>query len=208
MAARLAQAPVIDALGPRWEPPDLDANTTYGLLVIEGLIGRRVRVGRGISTELLGPGDILRPWDEPCMSNLVPPGLDYRVFRPSRLAVLDQRITSLIGRRPELTIAFSGRLLRRARYAEFLLAVSHLGRVEQRLLATLWHLASVWGRVTPDGTLIPLSLTHEVLGEIVGAQRSSVSTAMTRLEVHKQVVRMADGRYVLTGDPAEWDEAS
>lgn len=207
-ATRLFRAPVIIVDRPRWEPPALDPKATYGLLVLDGLIGRRVRVGRGVSTELLGWGDVLRPWDEPCLWNLIPPELDWRVFRPTRLAVLDERITRLIGRRAELLIAFSSRLFRRARHAEYMMAVSHLQRVDQKVLATLWHMASTWGRVTPEGVYLPLRLTHEVLGEIIGAQRPSVTMAMQRLHQRGEVIRTQQGGYLLTGSPTDWNRDS
>ena len=33
-----------------------------GLLIVEGVLAREVVLGDTVSTELLGPGDILRPW--------------------------------------------------------------------------------------------------------------------------------------------------
>lgn len=155
VARAVFRARVIVAGRSRWGPPQLDPATTFGLLILDGLIGRRVRVGSAIATELLGAGDILRPWDEPLGLDLVPPVLDWRVFRAARMAVLDAHVTTLIGRRPELVVAFSGRLLRRARGNAYLLAISHLVRVEDRLVATLWHLASTWGHVTSEGVTIP-----------------------------------------------------
>jgi len=205
VAAELFRAEVISVKRPRWQPPDYDPATTYGLLVLEGLMGRRVRVGNAVATELLGAGDILRPWDEPTLWGMIPPELDWRIFRPTRLAVLDERITGLIGRRRELVITFSGRLLRRARSIAYLMAISHLTRVEGRLIATLWHIASSWGRVTPEGVTVPFRLTHEVLGEILGAQRPSVTIAMQRLQQRGQVKRTRDGGYLLIGDPADWN---
>jgi hypothetical protein len=201
-AGRAFRAPVIFAGRPRWEPPEYDPERTYGLLVLDGLLGRRVKVGPAVGMELLSSGDILRPWDEPALWGLVPPELDWRVFRPTRLAVLDERITTLIGRRPQLVINFSGRLLRRARSVAYLMAISHQTRVEDKLLATLWHLASNWGRVTTEGISIPFRLTHEVLGEILGAQRPSVTTALGRLQEAGQVKRGPDGGYVLLEDPS------
>lgn len=192
---------MIETTSARWEPPVYDPSTTYGLLVLDGLLGRRLRVGAAVGTELLGCGDILRPWDEPTVWGMVPPELDWRVFRPMRLAVLDERVTRLIGRRPQLVINFSSRLIRRARSVSYLLAVSHQPRVEDKLLATLWHLASSWGRVTPQGISIPFRLTHEVLGEIVGAKRPSVTTALRRLASLGVVVRGQDGGYLLLGSP-------
>jgi hypothetical protein len=198
------RARVITVSRPRWEPPEFDPTTTYGLMVLEGLLGRRVRIGPAVGTELLSCGDILRPWDEPTLWGMIPPELDWRVFRTTRLAILDERITTLIGRRPQLVVNFSGRFLRRARSVAYIMAISHHSRVEDKLLATLWHLASSFGRVTSEGVVIPFRLTHEVLGEILGAQRPSVTTAMRRLQDTAQVKRAPEGGYVLLADPEDW----
>jgi len=205
-ATALFRAQVVSVNRPRWQPPNYEPTITYGLLVLDGLMGRRVRVGKAVATELLGPGDILRPWDEPTLWGMIPPELDWRVFRPARLAVLDERITALIGRRHELVISFSGRLLRRARSIAYLTAVSHLNRVEDRLIATLWHIASSWGRVGPEGVSVPFHLTHEVMGEILGAQRPSVTIALRGLQRRHQVKRTRGGGYLLIGDPADWND--
>ncbi len=203
-AYALFRAPVIHISGPRWEPPEQDPASTFGLLILDGLIGRRVRIGRTVGTELLSHGDIIRPWDESPRWEMIPPHLDWRIFAPTRVAVLDERITVLIGRRPQLLVNFSERLLRRARAASYLMVASHLPRVEDRVLATLWHLASSWGRVTSEGICIPFRLTHEVLGEIVGAHRPSVTVAMQTLQGRGQLTRRSDGGYCLIGDPPDW----
>ena len=54
-------------------------------------------------------------------------------------------------------------------------AILALPRVESRVLAILWHLADVFGSVNADGVLVPLKLTHERLGRLVGAQRPTVT---------------------------------
>ena len=45
----------------------------------------------------------------------------------------------------------------------------------------LWHLAARWGRVEPGGIRLSLPLTHRLLGQLVGAERPSVSHALARL---------------------------
>lgn len=203
-ASQLLRAPVITVEPGSWEPPVYNAQRTFGLLVLEGLMGRRVQMGEGVALELLSSGDILRPWDQPFEFNLIPPEVGWRVFVPSRLAILDERVTSVIGARPELVVAFSSRLLRRSRASACLRAISHLNLVEERLLAMLWHFASGWGRVTPQGFKVPFRLTHGVLAEVIGARRPSVTLAMKRLQQREEIVRAPDGSYVLTGDPEHW----
>jgi hypothetical protein len=202
-AADLLHAETIDVCRPRWEPPSCHS-CDYGLLVLEGLLARQVRVGKALATELLGPGDILRPWDRPLSSHVIPPRHEWLVLHTSRLAVLDGRITVLIGSWPELSVSFAARLVRHSRSLAYTMAVSHLTRVDDRLLGLLWHLASMWGRVTPTGVTVPFRLTHQVLGEVVGAQRPSVTSAMRSLQERRLVERGEHGGYVLRGDPPEW----
>jgi hypothetical protein len=63
-ARRLLRAPVVTLQRRSPRPPACDPSTTFGLLILDGLMGRRLRVGQAQATELLGRGDILRPWDE------------------------------------------------------------------------------------------------------------------------------------------------
>lgn len=196
-AKRALVAPVLRISGTRWQPPAYEPDTTYGLLVLDGLIGRRLGVGRAVATELLSVGDIVRPWEEEPFWGLNEPTLEWRVFQPSRLAVLGPDVTTLMGRRPQLVVNFSSRLLRRVRSAAYLMAVSHQTRVEDRLMETLWYLASTWGRVTPRGTRIPFRITHEVLSEILGAQRPSVTTAFGSLMEQGLVEREPDGTFLM-----------
>jgi hypothetical protein len=209
LADGLLCAPVLRLNGPTWQPPDLHSDGAYGLLLLDGLLARRLRIGRAVSTELLGYGDIIRPWDEPhprAQANAAQ--LDWRVLAPARLAVLDDGVTRLMCRWPELAVAFSSRLLRRARNAEYLMAVGHLPQLEQRLLATLWHFARTWGTVTPRGVRIEFRLTHELLGEIIGGQRPSVTIAIHQLERRGELIRERGGTYLLTGRPAAWSRAT
>jgi CRP/FNR family cyclic AMP-dependent transcriptional regulator len=200
-ATRALVAPVIEASGPHWQPPTFDPATSYGLLILDGLLGRRLRTGSAVATELLSCGDILRPWEEPLLLGSEF-SLEWRVFHPTRLAVLDSRVTTLIGRRPQLVVNFSSRLLRRARSIAYLMAVSHQTRVENRLLETLAFLANTWGRVTPRGVRIPFRITHEVLSEILGAQRPSVTTAFRKLTTQGLVIRDGDGTLIVRDSAA------
>ena len=93
--------------------------------------------------------------------------------------------------------------IRRVHSLALHLAVSHLRRVDTRLLVLLWHLADRWGRVEPDGVRVPMRLTHQTLGRLVGAQRPSVTTALKQLADAGHVARMADGTWLLRGDPPD-----
>jgi CRP/FNR family transcriptional regulator, cyclic AMP receptor protein len=56
--------------------------------------------------------------------------------------------------------------------------------------------------VRPDGTLVGLRLTHELIGYLVGARRPSVSTALGRLQRDGRLRR--EGRHwLLLGEPPD-----
>jgi CRP/FNR family cyclic AMP-dependent transcriptional regulator len=186
-----------------WKPPELD-HGAMGLLLLDGLMVRTLTLGRVSSSEVVGPTDIIRPWETDLLPSLVPAVTDWRVLEPARVALLDARTTQLIGQWPELCAAIGGRMLRRSRSLSYLMAAQHFIRVEDRLLATLWHLASMWGRVTPQGTVVPFRLTHEMLAGIIGAQRPTTTTAIHSLTRQGSLARDDRRHYVLLGDPPDW----
>jgi CRP-like cAMP-binding protein len=205
VATRLLCARVLAVARGSWAPPRL-SGTSYGLLLLDGLVARRVEVAGALAMEILGPGDIVRPPEDPPLADAAPQQAAWEVLQPARLAVLDERITALAARWPELSLALSDRLARRSQRLSYLLAVSHLRRIEDRLLGTLWYLAASWGRGTPHGLALPISLTHQALGELAGAQRPSVSLALAALRDRRLVSRMADGTYVLSVDRLPWQQ--
>ena len=92
---------------------------------------------------------------------------------------------------------------RRAHHLAVALAIAHHQRVEDRLLLTLWHLAERWGRVHPDGIVLPLPLGHQRLADLVGAHRPTVTTALGDLARAGTVSRRDHGDWVLHGSPPE-----
>jgi CRP-like cAMP-binding protein len=70
---------------------------------------------------------------------------------------------------------------RRARDLSVQRAIASQPRLEVRLTLLLWHLAARWGKVERGGIRLPVPLTHQLLGRLVGAERPSVSHALGRL---------------------------
>lgn len=190
----LPSGPWITADGrPEWAEPG-----HLGLLIVSGLVARGVFIEAGRPfVELLGPGDVLRPWLRTYAS--VPSGESWRVMQPTRIAMLDRRFALSVSPWPEVVAALADRHVRRARGLVFHLAVCHLKRIEDRVLVVLWHLADRWGRVTPDGVVLPISLTHELIAGIVGAKRPSVTTALGELRARGLAERTDGGSWLLHG---------
>lgn len=200
----LLRAPVLAAEKGCWEPPAIEPGS-IGLLVLSGLMTRRVSLGPVSSSELVGPGDILRPAEHGLIPEVMPHSSAWRVLAESEVAVIDRRTTALLGHSPDLSAAIAARLLRRARCLAYLMAVQHFRRVDDALLATLWHVATMWGKVTLEGVVLPFRFTHEALGEIVGARRPTVTVAVRSLEARGRLRREEPGRWVLLGDPPQWE---
>lgn len=186
--------------GKSWEPDG--GRPAVGLLVVDGALLREVRVAGRPSTELLGAGDLLRPWDQDADLGTVPVDARWRVLARAHVAVLDHRFAAAAGRWPELLDALASRYMRRSRWLAFQLAVKQITRVEGRVLLLLWGLAERWGVVTPQGVHVRVRLTHEVLGRLVGARRPSVTTAVGALAEEGLVERVSDG-YLLHGEARE-----
>jgi CRP/FNR family cyclic AMP-dependent transcriptional regulator len=172
-----------------------------GLLILDGLLLRDLDLGRRASTEVLGTGDLLRPWDTDAATGELPFAARWMVLEPLRLAILDQRFLLTVMRYPAVVDALFARATRRHRGLAARLVVNQLVRLEDRLLLALWTLADRWGRVTPDGVLIPMGLTHSALARLVGARRPSVTSALGDLGRDRLLERTEDG-WLLRGDPA------
>ena len=172
-----------------------------GLLVLEGVIAREVLVSDTISTELLGPGDVVRPWRMQDGSTLLLHTVRWNVLSRSRFALLDRRLGAELGRYPEVGAAIIDRVNERALRLAVTQAISQLNRVDRRLLALFWHLAERWGRMTADGVALPMTLSHRMLGQLVGARRPTVSTALGELAREGELTRRDDGTWLLTGAP-------
>ncbi|MGI8571997.1 MAG: Crp/Fnr family transcriptional regulator [Solirubrobacteraceae bacterium] len=172
-----------------------------GFLIIEGLLSREVHVLGRQCVELLGPGDVLRPWSWDPDGSHVHAEVGWMVLEPTELAVLDQGLVTRMTPWPQLGVELFARGTRRAHSLAVALAIAHHQRVDDRLLLTLWHLAERWGRVRPDGIAVPLPLSHQRLADLVGAHRPSVTTAMGELARSGAVSRRDDGVWLLHGAP-------
>jgi hypothetical protein len=172
-----------------------------GYLIIDGLLSRTVDVLGRRCVELVGHGDVMRPWQWDDEGSHVRAEVGWTVLEPSRLAVLDNHVVVRLVPWPQLGLELFNRGTRRAHHLAVALAIAHHQRVDDRLLLTLWHLAERWGRVHSDGIVVPLPLAHQRLADLVGARRQSVTTAMGGLVRAGTISRRSNGHWVLHGSP-------
>ena len=108
-----------------------------GFLIIAGLLSREVDVlGRGC-VELLGPGDVMRPWSWDEEGSHVQAEVGWKVLERTRLAVLDHGLVVRIVPWPQLGLELFSRGTQRAHHLAIALAIAHHQRVDDRLLLTL-----------------------------------------------------------------------
>ena len=181
--------------GYRNEMPD-----GIGLLVLNGLLIRQVGIGLGYGAELLGEGDLLRPWQQQDPQAPLPQTTGWRVLEPTRLAVLDRPAAQRFAHYPELTGQLVARALERSRNLAVNMAIVQQSRVWNRLHMLMWHLANRWGYVRPDGVIVPLRLTHSVLSDLVAARRPSVSVTLSEMAKAELLRRVPEG-WLLSGAP-------
>jgi CRP/FNR family transcriptional regulator, cyclic AMP receptor protein len=189
----------------RWTPEAnaFDAEGGLGLIVVEGMALRRVALGHRAAAELLGPGDVMRPWEDDGEHAAYPFEASFRILEPLTLAVIDHAVMVRLMLFPEIVTQLMARVMARSRRVIGHLVIAQLPSVDARLHVLFWHLAERFGRVRVEGVSVPLSLTHETLGMIVGAHRPAVTTALGQLVERGQVEPLAGGGWLLKGEPPE-----
>jgi CRP/FNR family transcriptional regulator, cyclic AMP receptor protein len=182
--AEVGGVPMVDWLARAADGP--------GILVIDGVLVLSVRVGDRVCAELIGAGDLVQ--SQAAGEMLVAAQTRWRALTGVRLAVLDGAFARRVRFWPSILLALARRADRRAQNLDVLRAISAQPRLEVRLALLFWHLADRWGRVERGGVRLCLPLTHQLLGQLVAAERPSVSHALARLS-------QSD---LITGHGSEW----
>jgi CRP/FNR family cyclic AMP-dependent transcriptional regulator len=184
-----------------WPLPTELGRGSIGMLVLDGLLARDIILAGKLCTELLGDGDVVQAGASAREEPLVHYHVSWQVLEPVQIALLDDRFARTLMQWPQVTASMFERAMRRTQRMAVHQAILQLSPVETRLLVLFWHLAERWGRVARDGIAVPLVLSHRLIGELVGARRPTVSTALADLARDGQLVRRHDGTWLLTGEP-------
>jgi CRP/FNR family transcriptional regulator, cyclic AMP receptor protein len=203
LAAAASVAPAVDLEPGPWKffpPPQRGA---LGALVLGGTIMIRIETTGRAHVEIIGEGDVISPWVGEGHDLTVPSAVTSSVLSPLRVALLDRRFALRTARWPEIQAGIIQRLIARARRLSLQAAINAIPRVEPRLEATLWAMANQFGRMTREGVVLNIPLTHQRLAEILGAQRPSVSLALGRLRAEEHVLRVRGGAWLLCGEPPQ-----
>jgi CRP/FNR family cyclic AMP-dependent transcriptional regulator len=179
----------------------------FGALILDGLLLREMVVAGRESGELLGAGDVLLPRGVDQVT-FVPRPISWRALDRLRLVWLGSAVLAGGVRWPSVARTILQRSERRVARVLAMQSRAHLPRVEDRLVGVLWLLAERWGRVSGEGMVLPLDLTHRTLGQLIGAQRQSVTGAVGALEKEGRLKRRSGGGLLLPQTPPRFLDAA
>ncbi len=183
-------------------PPGLRSDTfDLGFLILGGVMLRQFEFLGRRAVEVLGPGDVLRPWRPDDHFPSIPSKASWKVCEPVRIARLDRRFEQDVARWPGVISSVLDRLDARSTSLAVQLALAQIPRLETRLLCLLWHFADKFGRVEPGGVTFVLRLSQETLADLTSSRRPSVSSALRSLREQELLATPRAGTWVLRGKP-------
>lgn len=196
---RLEEAAIVRvrvAAGP-WTPPHAPpGERDLWMLVKHGLLARLLPSRAAVAAELIGAGDLL-PFDAPPGSSVLGDA-SWVALTDAEVAVVS---LSRIRNHPEWSHLSHGLLQRlghQLRRSAELAAIAHQPRAADRVTLLMQHLAERWGQAGPGTLVVAIPLTHERIGQLIGAQRSTVTLALNRLAADGVLERRdADGAWII-----------
>jgi CRP-like cAMP-binding protein len=171
----------------------LERYRAHSAVVVDGLVLHDLAVGAEPGLRILGTGDVI---STPGQSTSVLERSHYRAMPGTELALLGTEFLNAAQREPMLLVGLQAASAEQTERLAAQLVICQMPRVADRVLTMLWLLAESYGRVTPAGTRLQLTLTHELLGAMVGARRPTVTLALGELAKRGAVVHQ-DGSWLL-----------
>src|SRR5437763_4087669 len=167
----------------------------FGAIVHTGMVLHDLQLGAQPGIRLVAPGEVVSLRQAPASPMLATSS--YRAIPDTTLVLLRSDFLLASRQAPGLVVGLQSRVAEQLERLATQLVICQLPRVEDRLLAMMWLLAESWGRVTPSGTTLPLSLTHELLGAMIGARRPTVTLALGELADRGALVHQDRGWLLL-----------
>jgi len=183
----------------------LAAHKAFGATVCNGMVMSSLRVGEQTGIHVLGPGDTL-----PSSGEIGPDWLEPSEFTTAtevQLGLFGNDLLVTAHHWPRIVEGLQASTSEQLRRLAAQMVICQLPRVEDRVVAMLWLLAESWGHVTPGGIRLPLTLTHETLGALVGARRPTVTLALRKLSEQGALV-VQDSGWLLIEPPAHATDAA
>jgi CRP/FNR family transcriptional regulator, cyclic AMP receptor protein len=171
----------------------------FGATVLEGIVISAHQIGEQTGIQVLGPGDLLAPGGDPLPDWLAE--VEFRAPASLSVALLGNELLAAAYRWPRIIQGLYARMGDQLERLTAQLVICQLPRVDERVLAMMWLLAESWGQVTSAGVRLPLGLTHETLGALVGARRPTVTLALRKLARQGSILHQDTGWLLLEPPP-------
>jgi CRP/FNR family cyclic AMP-dependent transcriptional regulator len=200
-ARAIVTAPTLAVPAGPWEQASIAdvGRHAFGAIVLSGLMARTLDIGNHPGLELYGPGDVIGA--SLLQVSVLPAGDSWAATTPTNLALLDDEFLHAARRWPRLVTGLFDQLQQQRDRLALQLVIAEQPRVEDRLLALFWLLSERFGRMTNDGVVVALNLTHEALGRLIGAQRPTVTLALKALRDRGALARRPNGGWLLAEQP-------
>lgn len=167
-------------------------------LIVDGVVLKETTLARRPALELLGAGEFLAP-PLTAARQLESRAISrYLAHGRVSLAVIEAHVRQAARSWPGVANSLHDRLARQTHHASMHVAMLHLPRIEDRLIALFADLAERFGRVTSNGILIDLPLTHGIIGGLVGSRRSTVTLGLQELASDGLLERLDGDRWKLS----------
>lgn len=166
-----------------------------GYLILEGAFTREIVVSSRPSIELLGPGDLIRPWVVPDALEAMHVTDEWSLLSDGHVAIIGEDFHEQASDFPTILTALMDRVVGRARWLGFQVALSQLTRIDHRLILTFRYVSERWGVPAGRGVRIPIRLSHRSIAALIGARRPKVSSALTALADQGLIEQGSDGTW-------------
>lgn len=167
-----------------------------GAVVVRGHLARRTILSGRFSLEIFGPGDIVQPWASEAEFEAAVT-IAWSTFEPVEMALMDRRFQHAAATWPDFLAAIATHAMRRADRLAAHKSINQIPKLGERLDSLLTRLAQRFGTVGRAGLTIPFALSHQMLADLAGAQRPSVSHALARLQREQRLLRSASGLWLI-----------
>jgi CRP/FNR family cyclic AMP-dependent transcriptional regulator len=179
----------------------LEQEDACAALLLDGMVMHRMSIGGRRILRLLGPSDIIVPTWAP-RSEILGSSTKCAAGH-ARIALLGRPLVDAARQFPGLLVGLLVRLGDQQHRLAVQMGICQLPRVQDRVLTLMWLLAESWGKVTPQGTRLPVKLTHGAIGELIGARRSTVSLALRDLVEQGALSAHGQGWLLHASPPAQ-----
>lgn len=176
----------------------LEAVDAFDFVLVEGTVLKETTLASHSALELLGPGDVLAPPVSATRQVELRGVSRYLALGAVSVAVLGVRFRRVASRWPQVSDFLHGQIADQAHRASIHLAILHLPRAEDRILAVFADLGDRFGRVSPDGILIDLPLSHDLIGRLTACRRPTATIALQLLDDQGLLTRLAADSWKLS----------